>query len=744
VHPRLRIYSYALGGAFWGALALRLAFTPPQLDDLARIGPLLAIAVAGEELVVRQRDTDSGSGMLSFSAVAHVAAAILLRPSGAAITAGLGVLIVDGLRRDGRHFVLVNSAMLGGSAWAAAWVFRLTPGHGSHWGPALVPALLVLILTRYVATSTIFAGGIALTGAGSFPRLLAVATAEEMGAAIGEGSLGVLVAFGIGENAVLLPFLVPLFAALFAAKSNFERLRSETRRAIQAIVDLVDARDPTTAEHSERVAELVERFTAALELPRREAERLVAAARFHDLGKIAVESRTLASSERLTDEELARIRMHPRLSAELLRPFSFAREMAEFAAHHHERWDGRGYYGVRGEDVPLEAHVLIVADSFDAMTSDRPYRPALTNEEAVAELLDKAGTQFHPLVARAFAAMMEDRPPSARLAPDELAELRRGIATIRVAALPPLELLLQPRLGAMAAIAATLVLVGVPQVPWPVPAAFAALSLAALCYWLASELSLNRRRRAAYAALASGVGPEVVAGAAGFPGWAAWVTTEVTVEAPVTPEWVPAADFAEVQAWARVGGGRRRKRLASGVWAVISEHVSRDHRLVLGLRRRPRVHELALLRELVDAIAEELPVERRRETRVASGDPNELALIHVALGAFERLRRGAGQLVSVQVVAEAERRLRAALRRSDAVVRLGDDEFAITTIAPDGDLEAICERLRQTLAEIPVPHRLDRIRPVVVAAHATEAASIPELARIERQLFPGLSESELA
>ena len=738
MHPRLRIYSYALGGVFWTALLLRVGTDPLSVHELYRIGPLLAIAVAGEELVVRQRN-DSDAGTLSFSAAAHVAAAILLRPSGAAITAALGVLIVDGLRRDGRHFVLINSAMLGGSSWAAAWVFRLTPGHSSNWSAALVPALLVLILTRYLATSTIFAGGLALTGGGRFFRLLGLATTEEMAAAIGEGSLGVLVAFGVGENPVLLPFLVPLFAALFAAKANFERLRSETRRAIQAIVDLVDARDPTTAEHSERVAELVERFTVVLELPRREAERLVASARFHDLGKIAVESRTLASSERLSDEELARIRMHPRLSAQLLRPFSFAREMAEFAALHHERWDGKGYYGVRGDEIPIEAHVLIVADSFDAMTSARPYRPALTDAEAVAELLDKAGTQFHPLVARAFAAMIEGAPPSARVEAGELAELRGAFSTVRVAELPRTESLLQPRLAAMAVIVTALVAAGIPQVPRPAAVTLGAAALAAVVYWLVTELRLHGRRRAANEALDAGLSPEVVAGAAGFAGWVAWVSADAPATLLDTPERVPVSDFAEAQAWARLGGADRTKELTSGAWAVISEHANREHRLVLGLQRRPHAHERDLLAEIVDAIAERLPVDRRREQRVDTSDQDERTLVYVRLDAFERLRLGAGQLVAEQVVAEAERRLRSAVRRSDAVVRIGDDEFAISTLTDDRESDGIRTRLELALAEIPVPHRLERIAPTVVAARTSEAASVPELARAERQLFAGLS-----
>ncbi|HET7572686.1 MAG TPA: HD domain-containing phosphohydrolase [Gaiellaceae bacterium] len=737
MHPRLRTYSYLVGGAFWIALLLRLALEPSLLHGYARIAPLLAIAVAGEELVVRRRGEEDAA--LSFSAVAHVAAAILLHPTGAAITAALGVLIVDGLRRDGRHFVLVNSAMFGASAWAAAWVFQLLPGHDRPWTLAYVPALLVLILTRYVCTSAIFAGGLAATGAGSFLRLLRVATGEEIAAAAGEGSLGVVVAFGIGENPVLLPFLLPLFGALFASKANFERLRRETRQALNAIVDVIDARDPTTAEHSERVAELVERFAAAIDLPRREAERLVSAARFHDLGKIAVESRTLGSSERLTDDELTQIRMHPRLSAQLLRPFSFARELAEYAALHHERWDGKGYYGVRGEEVPIEAHVLIVADSFDAMTSARPYRPALTTAEAVAELRDKAGTQFHPLVARAFAAVMEGERPAAQLSPDELAELRRRFSPVRATPLPEPALLLQPRLAAMGAIALALVATGVPQVPRPAAAAAAVLALAALLVWAAGERRLRARSRAADAALAEGLGAEVVAGAAGFPGWAAWIAADPAARELEAPEHVPAAAFAEVQAWARLGGDRRPKRLADGSWAVVSDHANREHRLVLGLRRRPRVRELDLLRRVVEGIAAELPLERRRPHPLERGSLSERALLHVRLDAFERLRRGAGQLVSEQVVAEAERRLRATLRSSDAVMRIGDDEFAISTIAAVDELDAIRGRLERALAEIPVPHRLEPIAPAILAAPAAAARTMPELARVEASLFAGLS-----
>ena len=116
---------------------------------------------------------------------------------------------------------------------------------------------------------------------------------------------------------------------------------------------------------------------------------------------------------------------HPRLSARLLRRFRFATEEARAVEYHHERFDGRGYYAIPPAELPLAAHFLIVADSFDAMTSDRPYRAGLPHEVALDEIERGAGTQFHPAVAKAFLALQRGTDPVAALSTGELAELRR-------------------------------------------------------------------------------------------------------------------------------------------------------------------------------------------------------------------------------------------------------------------------------------------------------------------------------
>ena len=728
---RLRTYSLCIGCAFWSALVAWLVVVPSPLAGSAKLPALLALAVAGEELVMRGRGHgDGGGAALSLSAVAHVAAAILLAPAAAALTAALGVVLSDGLRRDARRYLLINSAMFGGSTWIAATVYHALNG-GHRWSFAAIPAFFVLITLRYLVTSGVFAGGMAVIGAGPFVGLAWRAVVEEVPSALGEGSMGVLVAFGFGHDPALLPFLLPLLGALFFSRANLERLRSETEHALQAMADVIDSRDPTTSEHSERVAELVKRFVSTVGLPHREAERLVAAARFHDLGKIAVDTSTLAAADRLTDAQMAQIRLHPKLSAQLLRPFTFAREISEFASLHHERWDGTGYFGVSGEQVPIEAHVLVAADSFDAMTSERPYRPALTTAEAVEELLDKAGSQFHPTVAKAFAAVILGEPLDNHLSDDELAGLRNAFS--RVPVLPRSGgFSADPRLLAMVGLVAMLAALGVSGAPVALAVALGALTATLLAYWLMVHLRVRGRRARAAAAAEAGLPSARVVAAAGFDGWVTSIGAQLE---QATGSGASAAELREVQSWLRLGAPARTRRLASGVWAVRSEAAVDERHVVLGLARRPRVYEVELAEWLADAVQANLPEPAPVAPRRPDG---ERAIARIDLRAFERLRLGAGQLVAERVVEDTGRRLRAAIRASDAVLRLGDDVFALSLVVDGDALEAVERRLRATIADVPVPQRLDPLDPEVVIATAAEARHRPELAEIEDALLPAV------
>ena len=165
----------------------------------------------------------------------------------------------------------------------------------------------------------------------------------------------------------------------------------------------IEARDPYSPGHSARVTELAEAIARRLGWSEERLALLNVGGPLHDVGKLGVSDEVLAKPGRLDEEELEQIREHPKLGARILLRVAAFRAAIPYVLYHHERWDGNGYpTGRAGEQIPLEARVLAVADAFDAMTSDRPYRRALDHEAAVAEVARCSGTQFDPDVVRIF------------------------------------------------------------------------------------------------------------------------------------------------------------------------------------------------------------------------------------------------------------------------------------------------------------------------------------------------------
>jgi putative nucleotidyltransferase with HDIG domain len=165
----------------------------------------------------------------------------------------------------------------------------------------------------------------------------------------------------------------------------------------------IEARDPHTQGHSARVTALAEEVARRLGWSEERLATLRIGGPLHDIGKLAVSDEVLCKEGRLDPEELDEIRLHPKIGARILLRMASLREAIPYVLYHHERWDGKGYpSGKAGEEIPVEARVLAVADAFDAMTSDRPYRRALSREEALAEVERCACTQFDPKIARVF------------------------------------------------------------------------------------------------------------------------------------------------------------------------------------------------------------------------------------------------------------------------------------------------------------------------------------------------------
>jgi HD-GYP domain-containing protein (c-di-GMP phosphodiesterase class II) len=165
----------------------------------------------------------------------------------------------------------------------------------------------------------------------------------------------------------------------------------------------LEARDPYLRGHSARVTALAEALALALGWTGRRLDTLRLGGSLHDVGKITVEASVLRKPGPLTDEEFCQIRRHPVAGARLVEFFDDFALARPSVLHHHERWDGTGYpHRLEGDSIPLEARVLGVADAFDAMTSVRPYRSALSVESALAELERCAGSQFDPWLAYTF------------------------------------------------------------------------------------------------------------------------------------------------------------------------------------------------------------------------------------------------------------------------------------------------------------------------------------------------------
>lgn len=190
--------------------------------------------------------------------------------------------------------------------------------------------------------------------------------------------------------------LAPLFDGSIAKCEN-------ELAKLEALAKVLEEKDAYTQAHSNRVESYAEIIANELGMDEGELEMIRQAAALHDLGKIGVPDDILTKPCELTEEEIVVVRQHPEIAAEVLKRLLWPKDCVRTVYHHHEWFNGEGYPARRaGEEIPLGSRVIAVADAFDAMTSDRPYRKAISPREAERELLDCAGSQFDPDVVKAF------------------------------------------------------------------------------------------------------------------------------------------------------------------------------------------------------------------------------------------------------------------------------------------------------------------------------------------------------
>lgn len=193
------------------------------------------------------------------------------------------------------------------------------------------------------------------------------------------------------------------------AEKNRE-LREAYIQTIRALAEAVDAKDSYTRGHSERVGVYASKIARELDFPKPMIERVYIAGLLHDVGKIGVRDAVITKPDKLTDAEYDEIKRHPEIGARILEPVRFLADVVPCVRHHHEWFDGsvRGYPSrLRGDEIPIASRVILVADTVEAMTSDRPYRKGLPLEQVTREIRKFSGSQFDPVCANAFLRILE-------------------------------------------------------------------------------------------------------------------------------------------------------------------------------------------------------------------------------------------------------------------------------------------------------------------------------------------------
>ena len=225
---------------------------------------------------------------------------------------------------------------------------------------------------------------------------------------LAEFALGVLAALLADASLWSLPLVTLPVLAVYRSMDHQIKLRKQTIEAVAALADIVDVRDPYTANHSRRVAEYSRAMAIELRMTPDEVGVIEMAARVHDLGKMILDISILTKQSQLNAADWACLKQHPITGADILSRFPQFAIATSYVRHHHERLDGRGYPdGLRGAEIPLGARIITVADTLDAMSAERPYRPANSMDVVLAELERCRNTQFDPVVVDALLRVME-------------------------------------------------------------------------------------------------------------------------------------------------------------------------------------------------------------------------------------------------------------------------------------------------------------------------------------------------
>jgi diguanylate cyclase (GGDEF)-like protein len=402
-------------GAVWGCIVVAMPRgvpAPPEAEErLGRVAQLADVALSHARTraeLTTQAFTDPVSGLANDRAFRRTLVAELARARETASDLSVALLDVDGF--DGFSDLLAQTSgepVLAEIAAALSAIAR--PGDliariGGDEFAWLMPETPIAQALAVAERARIAVAGSAFSGAGHLTISSGIASADgdpDVQTLLAKADAALYWAKSEGRNRVEAHDPGRMVDA--SAEERAQRLQREASlAALRALAQTVDAKDPDTRAHSDRVAVLSERLARALRWSAPDARRLYHAAQVHDIGKIGVPDAVLFKPARLTTDEFAQVTTHADLGAEIVVGVLDA-EQVRWVRHHHERADGTGYpAGLAGDDVPMGARIMAVADSFDVMTNVRTYKSARTHDDALAEVRRCAGSQFDPQVVRAL------------------------------------------------------------------------------------------------------------------------------------------------------------------------------------------------------------------------------------------------------------------------------------------------------------------------------------------------------
>lgn len=341
-------------------------------------------------------------------------ASVVLAPSWVTVVGAVVVVsLVQLLQRKALIKMVFNVAQHALTISCSVAAYRLTGARGAALGGEIsAGGLLVAFLAFFLANSAAVAAVVSADSAQKFVSIWKENVRSLFFDLVTLPFVYVFAAVYIQFGVLATSAAAALILVVRQLNSTNEELHRSNKELLELTVTTLEARDPYTSGHSRRVSQYSRLIGQSLSLPAKQLERLTVAALLHDVGKIhEVFAPILAKPGKLTPEERAIMESHPIKGAELVRISSHLRDAVEPIRHHHEAWDGSGYPdALAGEAIPLFARVIAVADTIDAMASDRPYRRGLNADQIRAELIRMSGIQFDPtLLSAALATGTIDR-----------------------------------------------------------------------------------------------------------------------------------------------------------------------------------------------------------------------------------------------------------------------------------------------------------------------------------------------